>query len=215
MIVIQPRPPGVESLAIGPNTSGLGRRVAVEAWRGTDPARLAKLQTMYREWPFFSTLLSNAQMALYKADMNIAGEYARLCLDKEAGARIFDLIRHRHQSAVRQILHVADVSTLLEETPELAISLAHRNPYLDPLNHIQAVALDKLRRDQEGDNPWLEPLLRSSNAIAAGMRHTGLTASTRAALVIRLRMARPNCRKPYKPLRQRAGASVDLTRRLQ
>lgn len=154
-----------------PTWYGLDR--AIEAWRGNDPARLAKLQTMYREWPFFRTLLSNAQMALYKADMNIAGEYARLCLDKEAGRRIFDLIRQRHQNAVRQILHVADIRTLLEETPELALSLAHRNPYLDPLNHIQAVALDKLRRDQEGDNPWLEPLLRSINAIAAGMRNTG------------------------------------------
>lgn len=154
-----------------PTWYGLDR--AIEAWRGNDPARLAKLQTMYREWPFFRTLLSNAQMALYKADMNIAGEYAKLCLDKEAGTRIFELIRHRHQSAVRQILHVADVSTLLEETPELAISLAHRNPYLDPLNHIQVITLEKLRNDQEGDNPWLEPLLRSINAIAAGMRNTG------------------------------------------
>lgn len=154
-----------------PTWYGLDR--AIEAWRGNDPARLAKLQTMYRDWPFFRTLLSNAQMALYKADMNIAGEYARLCQDKEAGTRIFDLIRQRHQNAVRQILHVADIRTLLEETPELALSLAHRNPYLDPLNHIQAVALDKLRRDQEGDNPWLEPLLRSINAIAAGMRNTG------------------------------------------
>ncbi len=155
-----------------PTWYGMGG--AIERWRGNDPARLAKLQTMYREWPFFRTLLSNAQMALYKAEMNIAEEYARLCQDREAGARIFKLIRSRHERAVMQILHVADVPGLLHEAPELATSLAHRTPYLDPLNHIQVILLRKLREyDGEGDCPWLQPLLRSINAIAAGMRNTG------------------------------------------
>ncbi|WP_240754675.1 phosphoenolpyruvate carboxylase [Parasulfuritortus cantonensis] len=146
---------------------------AIERWRKNDPARLAKLQTMYREWPFFRTLLSNAQMALYKADMGIAREYAGLCLDKAAGERIFDKIRMRHERAVMQILNVADIQSLLEESPDLAVSLAHRNPYLDPLNHIQVIMLHKLREHEGPDNPWLEPLLRSINAIAAGMRNTG------------------------------------------
>ena len=146
---------------------------AIEHWRDKDLSRLAKLQTMYREWPFFRTLLSNAQMALYKADMNIAQKYAELCMDKEVGERVFHTIRVRHQNAVRQILHIANVSKLLEETPDLAVSLAHRNPYLDPLNHIQVALLHKLRADQSVENVWLEPLLRSINAIAAGMRNTG------------------------------------------
>lgn len=145
---------------------------AIERWRGNDPARLGKLQTMYRDWPFFRTLLSNAQMALFKTDMNIAREYALLCQDQAAARQIFDLIQQRHQRAVTQILHVADLKTLLEETPDLAASLVHRNTYLDPLNHIQAVLLRKLR-NEEGDSLWLEPLLRSINAIAAGMRNTG------------------------------------------
>lgn len=46
---------------------GIGR--ALEAWRGNDLARLIKLQQMYREWPFFRSLLDNAQMALAKTDM--------------------------------------------------------------------------------------------------------------------------------------------------
>ncbi len=155
-----------------PTWYGMGG--AIERWRGTDPERLAKLQTMYRDWPFFRTLLSNAQMALYKSDMNIAEEYAWLCQDREAGERIYATIRDRYQRSVRQILHVADVSTLLEEAPELAISLAHRNPYLDPLNHIQVILLRNLRSAEgDGPSPWLEPLLRSINAIAAGLRNTG------------------------------------------
>lgn len=145
---------------------------AIETWCGDDPKRLARLREMYRSWPFFRAQLSNAQMALYKADMHIAQEYAQLCQDREAGERIYALIRHRHERAVQQILRVAEVDSLLAETPELAATLAHRTPYLDPLNHIQAILLRRLR-ESENEGPWLEPLLRSINAIAAGMRNTG------------------------------------------
>ena len=146
---------------------------ALESWRGNDLSRLAKLQNMYRDWPFFRTLLANAQMALSKTDMNIAHEYASLCADAASGKRVYDTIRDEYQRSVRQILNVADIQSLLEESPDLAISLNQRNPYLDPLNHIQAVLLRKLRQDEAADSPWLEPLLRSINAIAAGMRNTG------------------------------------------
>ena len=147
---------------------------AIEAWRGKDPNRLAKLQKMYQEWPFFRTLLSNAQMALFKTDMPIAREYVDLCQDKKSGEHIYKIIHSRHQRAITQICNVAGIKNLLDETPGLAYSLSHRNPYLDPLNHIQVALLRKLRDAQgEGDSPWLEPMLRSINAIAAGMRNTG------------------------------------------
>jgi phosphoenolpyruvate carboxylase len=51
-----------------------------------------------------------------------------------------------------------------------------RDPYLDPLNHIQIKLLGRTRNDQVSDEErerWLEPLLRSINAIASGMRNTG------------------------------------------
>ena len=149
---------------------------ALETWRGGDPARLGKLQRMYREWPFFRTLLSNAQMALAKTDMAIAGEYAALCEQAETGQAVYAMIRAEYQRSRSQILHVADSKSLLEENPALAQSLASRNPYLDPLNSIQVALLRRIRATQAQDsaeNPWVEPLLRSINAIAAGMRNTG------------------------------------------
>ena len=153
---------------------GIG--AALEAWRADDPARLGKLQRMYREWPFFRNLLGNAQMALAKADMGIAREYAELCEDPVTGAAVFGMIEAEYRRARRQILNVADSKALLRETPDLARSLAGRNPYLDPLNSIQVVLLRRLRAmapEAQAESAWLEPLLRSINAIAAGMRNTG------------------------------------------
>lgn len=153
---------------------GIG--AALAAWRAADPARLARLQRMYRDWPFFRTLLSNAQMALAKADMSIAAEYAALCEDKRRGKDIHAIIAEEYRRTCRQILHVADIAGLLEENPDLAASLARRRPYLDPLNYIQVSLLKRLRAEpgsETAPSPWLEPLLRSINAVAAGLRNTG------------------------------------------
>src|SRR5207344_532553 len=39
------------------------------------------LRKMYREWPFFRTLLSNMDMLLAKSDISIASRYAELVTD--------------------------------------------------------------------------------------------------------------------------------------
>ncbi len=153
---------------------GIG--TALASWRRADPARLAKLQRMYRDWPFFRTLLSNAQMALAKADMGIAREYAALCEDDRLGREVHAAIEAEYRATCRQILEVAGLSALLEENPDLAVSLRRRRPYLDPLNYVQVTLLARLRAEaSEGSpaSPWLEPLLRSINAVAAGLRNTG------------------------------------------
>ncbi len=154
---------------------GLG--TALQTWRNHDPARLAKLQTMYLRWPFFRSLLSNTQMALFKGNMDIAREYAELYgSDHDSGQHIYSLIRDEYYRTVMQVLNVANAKQLLEENSTLAQSLLHRNPYLDPLNHIQIILLKRYRTmyvDSEERSPWLDPLLRSINAISAGMRNTG------------------------------------------
>ncbi|MEA3276483.1 MAG: phosphoenolpyruvate carboxylase, partial [Pseudomonadota bacterium] len=148
---------------------------ALERWRGNDLERLAKLQKMYQDWPFFRALLSNTQMALFKAEMHIAREYVRLAQDREQAQSIYRLIEGEYQRTLTQVLNVAGLHELMEETPELQVSLARRNLYLDPLNHIQIALLERYRalESQEEREQWLDPLLRSINAIAAGMRNTG------------------------------------------
>ena len=74
------------------------------------------------------------------------------------------------------VKQVADISCLLEETPTLALSLSRRDPYLDPLNYIQVKLLSRARNPELSEleqDRLLEPLLRSINAIASGMRNTG------------------------------------------
>ena len=114
-------------------------------------------------------------MSLFKAEMHIAREYLRLAQDQRRAQVIYGLIEAEYERTCTQVLNVVGLCGLMEDTPELAHSLARRNLYLDPLNHIQVAVLARYRResDEAQQEEWLDPLLRSINAIAAGMRNTG------------------------------------------
>lgn len=149
---------------------------ALETWVNGDDSRLKKLQELYQNWPYFRALLSNTEMALYKADIVTAKEYSELCLSAEVRDRVYGLIKAEHERTTEYTLKVAEMNHLLDDIEPLALSLMRRDPYLDPLNHIQIKLLKRWRDEslsKEEREEWLDPLLRSINAIAAGMRNTG------------------------------------------
>ena len=152
---------------------GIG--TALKDFIGSAPAGLDQLRIMYREWPFFRGLLSNVQMALTKADMEISEEYARLC-DHPDTMAIYRAIADEFALTVERVKQVAQIETLLEDNPTLALSLSRRRPYIDPINHIQVRLLKRYRSEsvwESEQDSWLTPLMRSINAIASGMRNTG------------------------------------------
>ncbi len=163
-------------------------RLTLPAWYGLGtalgaviaerPQGLTTLRRMYETWPFFHVLISNIQMALAKADMDIAREYAGLARDHGRVMSIYGTIRGEYERTVEHVRAVAGADDLLAENPTLALSLTRRNPYLDPLNRIQIRLLDELRRAPDGyaeeeEARAVRPLLRTINAIAAGLRNTG------------------------------------------
>jgi phosphoenolpyruvate carboxylase len=85
------------------------------------------------------------------------------------------MIASEHRRCVDWILEIAECDQLLAENPELAASLRRRNDYLGPLNYMQAGLLRALNEDSNDNDQsrWMKPLLRTINAIAAGMRNTG------------------------------------------
>jgi len=148
---------------------------ALKGFIDSQPDGLAHLQAMYREWPFFRGLLSNVQMALTKADLEIAEEYAHLC-DHPNTLTIYRAIADEYALTVAGVKQVAQIENLLEDNQALALSISRRRPYIDPINHIQVRMLKRYRTDsvwESEQDSWLTPLKRSINAIAAGMRNTG------------------------------------------
>ncbi len=150
---------------------------ALETIRTEHPDGKKLLAEMYQKWPFFRALLSNVQMALFKAQMDIAKEYAGLWKDHKRSLEIYQMIADEYYRTSKEVLSVAGLDALMDETPLLQYSLSRREPYLDPLNHIQITLLRRHREhvsiSGENESPWLDGLLLTINAIAAGMRNTG------------------------------------------
>ena len=161
-----------------PGWAGFGS--AIEAWLGTSAAqrkqRLALLQKMHKQWPFFRTLLSNLDMALAKSDLRIAARYVELVEDKKLAKRIFGTVQAEWEKTDAMLSLITGERERLATNPALARSIEHRFPYLDPLNHLQVELMRRHRKARTND-PSQERIKRgihiSINGIAAGLRNTG------------------------------------------
>ncbi len=127
---------------------------------------------MYAEFPLFSDLVGNVEIALAKADLGIARLYSELVADVALRDRVFGLVSEEFNRTERVILEVSGQSVLLERTPVLARSIRLRNPYVDPMSLIQ-VALLRRKRRGEKDGELDYALGATINGIAAGLRNTG------------------------------------------
>jgi phosphoenolpyruvate carboxylase len=140
--------------------------------------RLALLQRMHKQWPFFRTLLSNLDMVLAKTDFGIAARYVELVEDKRLGQKIFKLVRAEWERTAQALTLITGGAERLASNPSLARSLEHRLPYLDPLNHLQVELMRRYRNRSAADPAQeLDRVQRgihlSINGIAAGLRNTG------------------------------------------
>ena len=138
----------------------------------TREGQLQLLQTMYRQWPFFSTLLSNMDMVLAKSDLALASCYSELVADTALRTRIFDAISAEWQRTVDMLTLVTGESDRLASNPALARSIRHRFPYIDPL-HLLQVELVRRWRAGQNDDRLKNGIHISINGIAAGLRNTG------------------------------------------
>ena len=158
-------------------------RAVLPAWFGLGTALeharehhgVALLREMESEWPYFAALISNAEMACVKADLDIARRYAELCVSDEIRHRIWGAIEAEFGRTVREIGAVRDEEQLLDREPILQRALARRNPFIDPLSFVQLELLRRLRAP--GGDPDDPELVRASllaiNGIAGGLRNTG------------------------------------------
>jgi phosphoenolpyruvate carboxylase len=131
----------------------------------TEPALLAE---MYRDWPFFRSLVDNAQLGLGRSDLAIARLYDGLA---PKDARVFASIETEWRRTV-EVIEAATGLPPLAGSPVLRRSIRLRNPYVDPLSFVQVALLGGLRRSPEDEGLGRLAAL-TVNGIAAGLQNTG------------------------------------------
>ncbi len=130
------------------------------------------LRAMEREWPFFRATISNAELAMAKADMLIAERYVKLVKSDEIRNRIWSRIREEYDLAEAALLQIRDQAHLLDRESVLQRSIRRRNPYVDPLSLIEIELLNRLRANP-ADEDVVNTLHLAVNGIAGGLRNTG------------------------------------------
>ena len=134
--------------------------------------RTALLRKMYREWPFFRTLLSNIDMVMAKSDLALAARYAELVDDSRLRKKIFSAIASEWHSTAQALCLITGEKQRLANNASLQRSLRHRFAYIDPLHHLQ-VELMRRYRTGSSDERVQRGIHISINGIAAGLRNTG------------------------------------------
>lgn len=174
---------GVEDLRAIPWVfSWTQARIVLPAWLGLGTALagarerhgLELLQEMAAQWPFFDTLLSNAEMGSAKADVAIARRYAQLWEDDASRERLFTPLVEELERTINELVLIRDGERLLDREPVLQASIDRRNPFVDPLSFVQIELLGRLRRAGAETPEQLGRLsLLTINGIASGLRNTG------------------------------------------
>ena len=134
--------------------------------------RLALLQQMQKQWPFFSSLLSNMDMVMAKSDLALASRYAELVHDKRLRKKIFSTIELEWQRTTQALELITGDKQRLAHNAALQRSIRHRFPYIDPLHHLQVELVRRFRAGQTDDR-LKRGIHISINGIAAGLRNTG------------------------------------------
>ncbi len=160
----------MQSRIVMPAYFGVGH--ALETFAHAHEGGLALLQTMVTSFPLFLDMLRNVEMALAKADFEIAELYSSLVHDPALCKRVFTTLREEFERTRRMILAITLQTELLERNPVLTNSIRLRNPYVDPMSLLQ---LELLRRKRGGENSEAldRAITATINGISAGLRNTG------------------------------------------
>ncbi|MFO0689381.1 MAG: phosphoenolpyruvate carboxylase [Myxococcota bacterium] len=163
--------------------SWYGAGSGVDAWCASAPGgrdkAMARLQTMYKRWPYFRSVIDNLEQVLAKTDLNVGKRYAELAKGVGCTSEVFLRIEKEFNRTLRAVRDISGERVLLAREPALREALDQRTPYLDILSYLQVELLDR-KRSGRGLAKGGRDLERVENAIqltingiAAGLRNTG------------------------------------------
>ena len=156
-------------------------RIMLPGWYGVGTAfsnfinkesgNIDKLRTMYKDWPFFTSLLSNVDMVMSKSDMEIAKEYANLCKDDKT-KEIYNKILREWKLTKQVVLDISEHKEFLEDNTYLTKSLENRLQYFNTLNLLQ-IELIRRAREEETLESQINAIHITINGVATGLRNSG------------------------------------------
>jgi len=155
-------------------------RYNVPGWYGTGVAlshilenggreTLEQMQSWYKNWIFFKTVLDNTQREMARTHLTTAQHYS------DPGHTMNKRILEDFENAKHAIKKITGQDEILGHRKVITNSIAFRNPFTYPLNLMQVELMERWDQatKEEEKKPLRHALFLSINGIAAAMQSTG------------------------------------------
>ena len=147
-----------------PGWYGAGSALALAGKQLGEPL----LREMCSGWFFFSNLIEDIELALARADLEIAAVYDSLVDDKHR--RFVELLRAEYERTREEVLKVRGGERLLDGEPTVQRSIMLRNPYIDPMHLVQVDLLRRWRAGGRNDRELFNALVATVGGISAALQ---------------------------------------------
>ncbi|MBX3118552.1 MAG: phosphoenolpyruvate carboxylase [Fimbriimonadaceae bacterium] len=133
------------------------------------------LADMHSRWPFFRTVMDNAQLELVRAHLPTSRMYSARVQPVALGTRMQGDIEAEYGRSVESILELSGSQELLDSAKTVRATVEFRNPMVLPLNRMQVALMDRWADlpEDEQDGVWREAVLQTIAGLAAAMQSTG------------------------------------------
>ena len=143
--------------------SGLAAAVAAHG--------LEAVRDSYANWFLLRNLVDDVESQLARVDLRIAAAYNQLAPPELQ--HYLQEAEREYQLTCAQVLAIKQQTQLLDGDATLQRSIELRNPYVDPMNLMQADLLRRWRATERQDRALFDALLASISGIAQGLQSTG------------------------------------------
>ncbi len=171
-----------QSRTIIPGWYGVG--TAIQKYIEASPEGLSQLRKMYKQWPFFRSIINNSAITILQSDMLIARHYMTLLQatdhDLKTMQQIYNDIEQEYDLTKKVLEELSEQTPLLTDVATRSVyqSIEMKRAYLDPLNYVQVYLLQHFRQNQDEASNAVQSLfgrafISSTGGIVAGLGTSG------------------------------------------
>jgi phosphoenolpyruvate carboxylase len=166
--------------AIPWNFAWVQNRVLVTGWYGIGAAydqatdsEKAQYKRLYLDWPFFRTVLDNAQLELVRTHMSVAELYFSRAEARGADPSAAQRLRDEYAATIRAIQEITGSDELMPNARTIRKTVDFRNPLTEPLHALQLALMDRFDDGDQSDPALRAALAQTLAGLAAAMQSTG------------------------------------------
>ena len=164
----------VQARYVVPGWYGLG--TALNHYITSEPDALQNLQNMAKSWPFFNTVLANAELELMRTHLPTAELYKELLPNQDLAESFHSRIANEYELTKSSILAILQKSELMESSLTVRKTVEFRNPITLPLNVLQTCLIRYLNSNDFAPTKkeaTENAIVQTIAGLAAGMQSTG------------------------------------------